>query len=429
MVSFGDVTIARFHPIAGDAVCHGRTGGGHSEFWMKGGRGSTKSSFISLLIVLLIVLFPYANAVVVRRYGNTLRGSVYNQVLWAVAALGLQGEFKATTSPMELTYLPTGQKIVFLGMDDPLKTKGVKFTTGYCAAQWFEELDQFDGWQAVGSALRSFRRGGDRFWTFYSYNPPRTMWSWVNAKALEMQAKPGCLVDHSTYLDVIEAGHADWLGAPFVEDAEYERWRDTNAYRWEFLGEVTGTEGNVFENLREVRLTDADIQAFDNRRNGVDWGWWPDPWRFVQCEWEPARRRLVVFGERSANKRTSADTAQVVRAALTYADAAGKEPRYHAETVWCDDAQPEDIAIYRRAGINARKAGKGGLRKASYLWLAGLREIAIDPVRCPQTWREFSLCEYAKDRSGAWIEDFDDGNDHSIDAVRYAMMREVRRSM
>ena len=422
-MSVTDLCISRFHRVLADVFADD----GHGEYWMKGGRGSTKSSFISLCIVLLVVHHPYANAVVLRRVSNTLRDSVYNQMMWAVDALGLGQWFRCTVSPMELTYLPTGQKVKFLGLDDPLKVKGTKFTTGYCAVQWFEELDQFNGWDQVASALRSFRRGGDRFWTFYSYNPPMTMWSWVNAKALEMERKPDCLVDHSTYVDVIDSGHADWLGSAFVDDAEYERAEHPTHYAWEFMGEVTGTGGTVFENLKKVTLTDDEIRAFDNPRNGVDWGWFPDPWRLVRCEWQPGRRRLVIFDERTANRTTPADTAQVTRDALTWADAEGAAPTYHPQPVLCDDANPADIAVYRRAGVKARGAGKGGLRRASYEWLAGLREIAIDPARCPLTFAEFSLCEFERDRDGNWIDDYPDGNDHSIDAVRYAMMREVMR--
>ena len=423
MVRATDHIIERFHPILGDVFAED----GHSEFWMQGGRGSTKSSFIGIAIVLLIVNFPFANAVVLRRYGNTLRDSVYNQTLWAIEELGVARWFHATVSPMEITYMPTGQRIAFRGLDDPLKAKGTKFAVGYCAVQWFEELDQFDNWDMVSSALRSFRRGGSRFWTFYSYNPPQTMWSWVNAKALEMERKEGCLVNHSTYLDVMEAGHADWLGTAFIEDAEYEREEHPTHYRWEFLGEITGTGGQVFENLRKITLTDEEIRAFDNPRNGVDWGWFPDPWRFVRCEWQPGRRRLVIYDERSANKRTPEQTAQIVRDALTYADRDGEEAYYHAQGVLCDDANPADIAVYHRTGIRARAAGKGNMRKPSYYWLAGLREIAIDPARCPLTFEEFALCEFDKDKDGNWIDDFPDGHDHSIDAVRYAVMREVMR--
>ena len=428
MTSVSDLAITKFHRILADVFAED----GHSEYWMKGGRGSSKSSFISLCVVTLMVSHPFANAVVLRRVSATLRDTVYNQILWAIDALGLNQWFHCTVSPMEVTYIPTGQRIKFLGLDDPVKTKGTKFTTGYCAIQWYEELDQFDGWEQVASSLRSFKRGGERFWTFYSYNPPQTMWSWVNAKAQEMAHKEGCLVDHSTYLDVVADGHADWLGSAFVDDAEYERDEHPRHYEWEFLGEVTGTGGTVFENLREVSLTDEEILAFDNPRNGVDWGWFPDPWRLVRCEWQPGRRRLVIFDERSASKTTPAETAQIVRDALTWSDgddARGEPlpPTYHDQSLLCDDANPADIAVYRRAGVRARPAGKGGLRKASYQWLAGLREIAIDTRRCPLTFREFALCEYERDREGNWIDEYPDGNDHSIDAVRYAMMREVMR--
>lgn len=424
-VTATDLCIPKFHPILADAFCDA----GHSEYWMQGGRGSTKSSFISLAIVLLMMHHPFANAVVTRRVSNTLRSTVFNQMRWAVDALEVGEYFRATVSPMELTYLPTGQKCVFVGMDDPTKLKGTVFAVGYGAIQWFEEVDQLAGWDEVSNALRTLRRGGSRFWTFYSYNPPQTMWSWVNAKALEMERKPSCLVSRSTYLDVIEGGHADWLGSAFIEDAEYERDAHPLHYRWEFLGEITGTGGSVFENLVRVRLTDAEIATFDNPRNGVDWGWFPDPWRLARCEWQPGRGRLVIYDERSANKTPPEDTAQIVREALTYADSPGAGPYYHDQRVLCDDANPADIAVYRRAGVRAAAAGKGNMRKPSYQWLSGLREIAIDPERCPLTFAEFALCEYERDKDGNWVDDYPDGNDHSIDAVRYAMMREVQRGV
>ena len=138
MVDASSLIIPRFHDVLGDVMAHG-----HTHYWLHGGRGSTKSSFISVCIVLLLLAHPEANAVVVRRFSNTLRDSVFSQMTWAIAALGLDAWFRARISPMELTYLPTGQRIVFRGADDPLKLKGVKFARGYAAVVWFEELDQF----------------------------------------------------------------------------------------------------------------------------------------------------------------------------------------------------------------------------------------------------------------------------------------------
>lgn len=404
--------------------------GPEGEFWMKGGRGSTKSSFISIAIVLLIVSFPFANAVVIRRFSNTLSDSVFEQIGWAINELGLGRWFRGTKSPMQYTYLPTGQRIVFRGLDDPLKLKSTKFSKGYAAIQWFEELDQIGCWDDVSSALKSLKRGGSRFWTFYSYNPPKTLWSWVNRKALEMERKPGCVVHHSTYLDVIDSGCAEWLGRPFIEEAEYLRGADERQYRWEMLGEITGTGGSVFDNVVQRSVSDAEIRGFEHVRNGIDWGWFPDPWRFVRGELLLRERRLIIFKELSANRKTPSETAPMVVDALTWADREGEKPRYHGDAVWCDDTADGKVQMreYRRDfGINARPARKGGMRKLSYQWLQGLREIVIDPVRCPLTFEEFSLKEYAKDRDGAWIDEIPDGNDHSIDACRYMVMDNVIR--
>lgn len=424
MATASDFCISHFHDILGDVMAHG-----HTHYWLHGGRGSTKSSFISLCIILLVIANPYANAVVVRRFGNTLRDSVFQQVIWAITALGLEEYFKTRVSPMEITYLPTGQRIVFRGADDPVKLKGVKFTRGYAAIVWFEETDQFDGIEAIRSILNSLRRGGDAFWIFYSYNPPRTLWSWVNRECLEMEKREDCLVRRSSYLDVVDE-HMDWVGRPFYEEAELLRASNELAWRWEYLGEVTGTGGSVFTNIRGESISDEEIAIFDRPRIGIDWGWFPDPWRCVFANWEPSERRLTIFKELSANRKTPAETGQMVVDALTFPDHEGTEGVFHDYRIYCDDTPDgkQQMMTYRREfGLRAHPARKGRMRRLSYEWLAGLREIVIDPKRCPLTFEEFKLKEYAKDREGTWIDDIPDGNDHSIDAVRYAMMEDVLR--
>ncbi len=423
-VNVADLCAGVFRPVLGDVMC-----GGHVHYWLNGGRGSTKSSFVSLCLVLLVVANPFANAVVVRRFGNTLRDSVYQQLVWAVGVLGLEGFFRCRVSPMELTYLPTGQRIVFRGADDPLKLKGTKFTTGYCACVWFEEVDQFDGLGAVRSILNSLRRGGERFWIFYSYNPPRSALNWVNAEERERRKREDTLVVRTSYLDVVDE-HPEWLGVPFIEEAEYLRESNELAWRWEYLGEVTGTGGAVFGNVTGRRIGDDEIARLELVRNGIDWGWFPDPWRYVRVGWEPSERRLFVFGELSASKTLPQDTGAMVAGALTFADAPGEEAYFHDEVIWCDDTADGKVAMatYKREhGLRARPARKGRMRRLSYEWLAGLREIVIDPVRCPHAYEEFTSKEYGRDRDGNWADEIPDGDDHSIDAVRYAMMEDVLR--
>lgn len=402
----------------------------YNHFWLKGGRGSTKSSFISICIVLLVMLHPFANAVVIRRVGNTLRDSVYQQVLWAISILGVSKYFHPTYAPLEIIYKPTGQRIVFRGADDPMKLKSTKFSEGYSAIIWFEELDQFEGIEVIRSILNSLRRGGEKFWCFYSYNPPKTAWSWVNRECLQRENRNDTLVHTSSYLDVIDE-HPEWLGQPFIDEAEYLRDTNERAYRWEYLGEITGTGGNVFDNVVPKAITNDEILTFDRVRNGVDWGWFPDPWRFVRCEWRPASKSLIIFEEHSRHKSMPRDTGLIVKNALTYPNGKDGKPVFHNQLIWYDDTPDGKVQgnTYRREiGLKARPARKGGMRDYSYQWLAGLHEIVIDPKRCPLTYEEFTLKEYAKDRNDEWIEDIPDGNDHSIDAVRYAMMEDIRRS-
>lgn len=123
--------------------------GGHAEYWLYGGRGSGKSSFVSIEIVLGMMKDPQANALVVRRVAKTLRQSVYEQLCWAIDRLGVDHLWARRLSPMELIYRPTGQRILFIGADDPQKSKGIKVSRGSFKFLWFEELASFDGMGAV----------------------------------------------------------------------------------------------------------------------------------------------------------------------------------------------------------------------------------------------------------------------------------------
>lgn len=157
-----------------------------NELVAKGGRGSTKSSAIGgIELPLMLLKHSDCHAVVLRKYGNTLRSSVYAQVCWGISALGLTNKFKCTVSPMEITYLLTGQKIYFFGLDDPGKLKSIKVPFGYIGIVWFEELDQFDSPEQVRNVEQSCLRGGPFSFTFKSFNPPAMARNWANRYVLE----------------------------------------------------------------------------------------------------------------------------------------------------------------------------------------------------------------------------------------------------
>ena len=129
-----------FFDAARDIVEHKHT---HYDF--SGGRGSLKSSFVSLIVPVLLINNPGTHAVVLRKVANTIRDSVYAQYVWAIGELGMAAYWDAKVSPMELIYRPTGQKIMFRGADDPMKIKSIKVPFGYIAITHFEEKDQFAG--------------------------------------------------------------------------------------------------------------------------------------------------------------------------------------------------------------------------------------------------------------------------------------------
>ena len=384
----------------------------HTEYVFPGGRGSTKSSFISLNVIDLIMTNPEMHAVVMRQVADTMRGSVYQQILWAIDALGLTDEFHATVSPMEITRKSTGQKIYFRGADDPGKVKSIKVPFGYIGILWLEELDQFTGPESVRKIEQSVIRGGDVAYIFKSFNPPKTVSNWAN-KYTKIP-KESRLVTYSTYKDVPEK----WLGKPFLEEAEFLKEVNPDAYENEYLGVANGSGGSVFDNVTIRQITDAEISQFDHVLNGVDWGWYPDLYAFVRVHYDVARLTLYIWQEYTCNKKSNRQTAdQLMQMGITGSD-----------VITCDSAEEKSVGDYKSYGLFARSADKGpGSREYSYKWLQSLKEIVIDNVRCPVAAEEFMNYEYERDKDGNVISGYPDGDDHCIDAVRYATNRIWKR--
>lgn len=387
--------------------------GGHTHYWLKGGRGSGKSSFLSIEIILGLVEDEDANAVVLRKVAANLRDSVFEQMTWAIHALGVEDEWERKVSPMELVRKSTGQKVLFRGCDDPRKLKSIKFQRGYAKFIWYEEVDEFGGMQELRNLNQSLMRGGEEFRIFYSFNPPKHARSWVNQEMAE--EREDRLVHHSTYLDMPE----EWLGSQFLAEAEYIRKRHPETYRHEYLGEVTGGGGEVFRNLTLREISDEEIAAFDRISRGLDWGYAVDPLHYTVNHYDKTRRLLYIFFELRAQGMSNRRLAEEIR----------KENPNH-RTVVCDSAEPKSIAEMREYGVAAVGAKKGpdsvyyGIK-----WLQDLEEIIIDPKRCPETAKEFYGYAYEGDGKGGWKAAFPDRENHAIDAVRYSReddMRHVR---
>lgn len=386
--------------------------GGHTHYWLKGGRGSTKSSFISTELILGIMrdaqLGQITNAIVFRRYGVTIRESVYEQLNWAVNVLGVAPHWQAGVSPMQLVYVPTGQKIIFRGVDDATKIKSVKAGKGYIKYAWYEEANEFEGPEKIRSINQSVLRGGSDFVVFYSFNPPKAARNWVNQ--FVAAEREDTLVHHSTYLTV----PPEWLGEQFLVEAEHLKTVRPEAYRHEYLGEVTGTGGEVFDNITLRSISDEEIQRFDRIHRGIDWGYAADPFAYNAGHYDKTRRRLYLYHEIHKVRLSNRAAAELVKLEAGN----GK--------ITCDSAEPKSIDEVRGYGLRVMGAKKGpDSVEYGIKWLQDLEEIVIDPLRCPETAREFSSYELDRDKEGNFKAGFPDHDNHHIDAVRYACEEEI----
>ena len=385
-VKLKDLIAPSFYGLYRDVKRHG-----HTHYWLSGGRGSTKSSFVSLAIPLGMMAHPERNAVVFRRYGSYLRDSVFSQIIWALDVLGVLHLWHVQKSPMQMIYEPTGQRILFRGMDDPIKSKSIKTERGYFAYIWYEETAEFESMDALDTVNASLMRGGEKFWVFYSYNPPKSKNSWVNVQS-ELPRKEK-LLHRSTYKTVPPA----WLGEPFLLEAEYVKEHNPEKYRWMYGGEAIGTGGEVFRNVSIRAITDAEIT-------------------YIVGDYDKRHRRLFLFYERYSLNVSNQQAAAWVR-----------EENALNQIVYCDSAEPKSIAYLQGEGINALPADKyAGSRTEGYSFMSDdIDEIIIDPVRCPNAAREFVGYELEQDQYGNFKSKYPDHDDHTIDAVHYALNDDI----
>ena len=407
-IKLSDIIAPQFYPVYWDIQNNG-----HTYYDLYGGRGSTKSSFIGTMLPLGIMQDPQANAIVFRKVASTIGTSVFEQVLWGIEALGVSDLWKATTSPYKLTYKPTGQVILFRGLDKAKKLKSVKVSRGYFKYLWFEELDEFAGEEEIRSVQQSVMRGGTQFVVFKSFNPPISRQNWANQYVLTPRRK--ALRHRSCYLEVPPA----WLGEQFFDDAEALKETNLRAYMHEYLGIPVGTGGEVFDNLDIRQISDEEKSHFDNIYMGIDWGWYPDPFHWGKMHYDSTRKTLYIYDEYRVNKQSNAETWNnlVMLKGVTGTD-----------LITADSAEPKSIGDYRDYGALCRPAIKGpDSVRYGIKWLQSLKSIVIDPVRCPETAKEFQNYEYERTDDGDIISGYPDENNHSIDMVRYAMERVWRR--
>ena len=380
----------------------------YREFVLDGGRGSTKSTTVFTILFEIIKNNPQMHALVVRQVANTLRDSVYAQMRWSLEKqaenpLFDRDNWQFKVSPLEIIYKPTGQKIYFRGADDPGKIKSIKVPFGYIGVLIFEELDQFGGEEPVRKIEQSAIRGGDDAYIFKMFNPPISRNNWANKYV--NTPKETMLVHHSTYLDV----PPEWLGRPFIEEAEHLKAVNPDAYAHEYLGEAVGMGTEIFPRVEIRTITDEEIQRQERIYQGQDWGWEPDPKAFIRLSYSHATETIMLLDELGGTCIRTRDMAQQII-----------DKGYNDYEIRCGVDEIEHINDFKDMGLMARRAivTPGSVRR-THEWLQ-CRKIVIDPARTPRAYKEFTEYEHDVDKNGEVIDGYPDRNNHWIDAVRYA---------
>lgn len=390
--------------------------GEHLKYVLKGGRASGKSSFVAQEIVLDTIKYPIT-PLCVRKVGNTLQESCYEQIKEAIDQLQLSEYFKFNISPLKITYIPRGNSIIFRGADDPAKIKSIKMAKYPIARLWIEELAEFKTEDEVSMIENSILRGelekGLQYKFYYTYNPPKRKQSWVNKRYETKFLPKNTYVHHSSYLD------NPYISKAFKDEAEHIKKTKPLKYRWEYMGEPIGSGVVPFDNLTFREITTKELLNFDNIRQGIDWGYANDPFAFVRLHYDKTRRKIYIFGEIYEVKLSNRVAAQRI-----------KSGGWNDSKIIADSAEPKSIDELWDYGLKIYGANKRpGSVEYGEKWLDDLEEIIIDPVRCPNVAREFENIDYQVDKDGNTKNKLEDKDNHGIDAVRYSLSEDMRGNL
>ena len=221
------------------------------------------------------------------------------------------------------------------------------------------------------------------------------------------------IVHRSDYRTVPES----WLGPQFIAEAEYLRERNPARYENEYLGIATGTGAEIFPNVVVREISDEEIDSGERYCRGLDWGYGADPFVYVGMIYDKGSRRLLIYYEFYRYGAKYDEIAEAIKAENTL-----------NHTVIAESAEPRSNDELRARGLRIRAAKKGsGSVEFGIRWLQNLDEIVIDPVRCPNTRREFCGYSFFSDGHGGFRSEFPDKDNHSIDAVRYALEDDAGR--
>ncbi len=375
----------------------------YTHYWLKGGRGSCKSSFVSVEIILGLMKEENVGCVAIRRVAGCIKDSIFAQLVWAIEKLNVSHLWQVKSSVPEITYLPNGNKILFRGADDVTKIKSTKLPKGYVKYVWYEECDEFKSYEDILSVNQSLLRGGENFCVFYTFNPPKLHSHWINKiTLLESDDK---LIHHSDYTTV----PVEWLGKQFFKEAQSLKISNKRLYDNQYLGIVTGGEGLILPDFSVKKLKDD----FDVKFLGQDFGF-----NHANAILELCFRENIIYISKELYVREM-DTREIIELA---------EGKFDKKLVmWCDSAEPDRIRSWRKAGYRASPVSKEANSVNAQIDFLKSREIIINPD-CVNTITEISSWNWIKDKvTGEYTDRPVPFKDDAMAALRYGIeyMRKI----
>jgi len=392
-------------------------GGGYNKFFnnknfyrvVKGSRGSKKSKTTALNFIFRIMQYSWSNLLVVRRFSNTNKQSTYTDLRWATNRLGVKHLFKFNDSLPEITYKPTGQKILFRGLDDPLKITSITVENGILCWAWFEEAYQIETFDKFSTVVESIRGSVDDPEFFKQITITFNPWSerhWLKPTFFDEDTKLNNTFSYTTTFRVNE-----WLDD--VDIGRYEDLYRTNPRRARIVcdGDWGVAEGLVFENF-EVKEFDWVKKLKDKQvvAHGSDFGFTQDPTTLVSTIVDTQNKELWIYNEHYQRGMLTDEIYQM------YIDKGLK----NAEII-ADSAEKRLITEIKRKGIsNIKPSVKGqGSIMQGVQFIQGFK-IYVHPS-CEHTIEELNTYTFDQDKDGNWLNKPIDENNHILDALRYSL--------
>lgn len=360
----------------------------HSYYFLAGGRGSLKSTAVSLLIVYGITKSKHANAICMRKFKTDLRNSVYGQIIKAIEFLGLEEDFafsKTQNSTPNIIYKKTGQQIYFTGIDDVESIKSI-VSDGYFKYSWIEEASQIDSEFKLRSVLQSVRRGGEKFCTFYTYNPPRSPNHWLNLYANIQKNQPNVYYSLSSYINMPPNLAKICLGQDWINDAESLKRTCPLAYKHEYLGLIDKNETGVFKNIKAREI--SDYEDYKTPIVSVDFGVLNEPFILCLTYFDVNQNTFYILQEIYIK---SMDDSRIIK---DFKKEVGDLFRHCVVRFVANKSQRAILEKIFKGYIKFEYINLGEREFSYYLsYLCSIKRIIIDTKKCPRLSKELKSLE------------------------------------